>query len=176
MGPSGAGKSTFLNVLAGRAYQYGKVSGAGLGLQFHVDNQLGQSLWLPSFFLEHVRQPAAYLAGSAASLVSSCLTGAPPACPAGAVRVNKRDIDIRRLQAITGFVPQEDSVHEDLTVRENLVSRCCYKHAGRCYPSELVACARGMPYTCSLDVACGAASARLQAMWVLYQSLLSPQC
>ncbi|GAB4822174.1 hypothetical protein N2152v2_009220 [Parachlorella kessleri] len=64
MGPSGAGKSTFLNVLAGRATQYGKVSGA--------------------------------------------------------VRVNKRDIDIRRLQAITGFVPQEDLVHEDLTVRENL--------------------------------------------------------
>jgi hypothetical protein len=41
---------------------------------------------------------------------------------AGAVRVNKREMDLKRLQAITGFVPQEDVVHEDLTVRENLVS------------------------------------------------------
>eukprot|EP00887_Chlorella_sp_A99_P006238 scaffold3.g6238.t1 len=38
----------------------------------------------------------------------------------GRVRVNGQEMQLSRLQAITGFVPQEDIVHEDLTVRENL--------------------------------------------------------
>ena len=39
----------------------------------------------------------------------------------GRVRVNGREMELSALQAITGFVPQDDIVHEDLTVRENLV-------------------------------------------------------
>lgn len=39
----------------------------------------------------------------------------------GHVTVNGRDMHPRELKGIVGFVPQEDIVHEDLTVRENLV-------------------------------------------------------
>jgi ABC-type phosphate transport system ATPase subunit len=39
----------------------------------------------------------------------------------GRIRVNGRDMRPEGLRRITGFVPQEDVVHEDLTVRENLV-------------------------------------------------------
>ncbi|GFR49862.1 hypothetical protein Agub_g11964 [Astrephomene gubernaculifera] len=38
----------------------------------------------------------------------------------GQVRVNGEDMPVTRLKKITGFVPQDDIVHEDLTVRENL--------------------------------------------------------
>lgn len=41
--------------------------------------------------------------------------------PAGALRINGRDIGVPDLQSVVGYVPQEDIVHEDLTVRENLV-------------------------------------------------------
>lgn len=39
----------------------------------------------------------------------------------GRVTVNGREMKMNKLQSITGVVPQEDIVHEDLTVRENLV-------------------------------------------------------
>lgn len=39
----------------------------------------------------------------------------------GRVRANGRDMKPEALRDIVGFVPQEDIVHEDLTVRENLV-------------------------------------------------------
>ncbi|GIL95431.1 hypothetical protein Vretimale_1456 [Volvox reticuliferus] len=38
----------------------------------------------------------------------------------GQVRINGEDIPIDKLKKIMGFVPQDDIVHEDLTVRENL--------------------------------------------------------
>ncbi|KAK9803611.1 hypothetical protein WJX72_004863 [[Myrmecia] bisecta] len=38
----------------------------------------------------------------------------------GDVWVNERNIPLSRLRRILGFVPQDDIVHEDLTVRENL--------------------------------------------------------
>ncbi|KAL4458314.1 hypothetical protein ABPG75_013179 [Micractinium tetrahymenae] len=38
----------------------------------------------------------------------------------GRLLVNGREMRLAALQSITGFVPQEDIVHEDLTVRENL--------------------------------------------------------
>ncbi|KAL6769007.1 hypothetical protein ACKKBF_B17105 [Auxenochlorella protothecoides x Auxenochlorella symbiontica] len=39
----------------------------------------------------------------------------------GSLRINGRSVGIPDLQSVVGFVPQEDLVHEDLTVRENLV-------------------------------------------------------
>lgn len=39
----------------------------------------------------------------------------------GLIKVNGREMKMSELRTITGFVPQEDIVHEDLTVRENLV-------------------------------------------------------
>lgn len=39
----------------------------------------------------------------------------------GQMRANGREVSPESLKAIVGFVPQEDIVHEDLTVRENLV-------------------------------------------------------
>ena len=39
----------------------------------------------------------------------------------GGIRANGRDMRPEDLKGIVGFVPQEDIVHEDLTVRENLV-------------------------------------------------------
>jgi ABC-type multidrug transport system ATPase subunit len=39
----------------------------------------------------------------------------------GHLRVNGREMRADQLRGIVGFVPQEDVVHEDLTVRENLV-------------------------------------------------------
>lgn len=47
----------------------------------------------------------------------------PPPTPqaTGSLRINGRSVGIPDLQSVVGFVPQEDLVHEDLTVRENLV-------------------------------------------------------
>ena len=39
----------------------------------------------------------------------------------GRIKANGRELRPEQLQSIVGFVPQEDIVHEDLTVRENLV-------------------------------------------------------
>lgn len=39
----------------------------------------------------------------------------------GSIRVNGRAMRLPQLRVITGFVPQDDIVHEDLTVHENLV-------------------------------------------------------
>ena len=38
------------------------------------------------------------------------------------MKVNGRSLRLSALRSITGFVPQDDIVHDDLTVRENLVS------------------------------------------------------
>ena len=43
-------------------------------------------------------------------------------CPAswkitGTVKANEQEMDLRHLKKIVGFVPQDDIVHEDLTVK-----------------------------------------------------------
>lgn len=56
----------------------------------------------------------------------------PPASPpAGTVRVNGREMELGQLQAITGFVPQDDIVHEVRAVQRSV--RC--HHSWACAPS-----------------------------------------
>merc|ERR1719450_1712829 len=39
---------------------------------------------------------------------------------AGSIRVNGKQANISKLKSVIGFVPQDDIVHEDLTVREQI--------------------------------------------------------
>ncbi|KAG1680619.1 hypothetical protein FOA52_015068 [Chlamydomonas sp. UWO 241] len=52
----------------------------------------------------------------------------------GQVRVNGTPVLLSRLTNITGFVPQDDIVHADLTVRENLAYAAALKLPQREYP------------------------------------------
>lgn len=38
----------------------------------------------------------------------------------GRVRINTHEVPLQLIRSIKGFVPQDDTVHEDLTVQENL--------------------------------------------------------
>lgn len=46
----------------------------------------------------------------------------------GKVKVNGEDSDVRRLSSVMGFVPQDDVVHETLTVRENMIFAALLKN------------------------------------------------
>ena len=107
MGPSGAGKSTFLNVLCGKAKSYGKVTGTlrvnGEEVRHSIEGWGGG---IPCC------QPTEYHTLCVAFSSSSSSSSSQ-----GCASLQTRSVNVSPGKRAVGFVPQDDIVHEDLTVR-----------------------------------------------------------
>eukprot|EP00798_Chlamydomonas_sp_ICE-L_P004549 gene4549-14728_t len=137
MGPSGSGKTTFLNVISGkhRHYDLAGMSGyfppghSGSGKTTFLNAITGKlytacvyttrpvmsTNQLPSTSMGSGRM----LQGLSATTNADQVTGRNTQIT-GKIRINGGEMSLTKLKKITGFVPQDDIVHEDLSVRENM--------------------------------------------------------
>jgi ABC-type multidrug transport system ATPase subunit len=119
MGPSGCGKSTFLNVLSSKA-TYGMMTGEVEVLEVTTKTDLNANskrLRTKSLQRGDGLKEAPSLddvaSGSAASTSPSRVRASPS-------RGAKKGLGLMHIRLDMGYVPQDDTVHDELTVIENL--------------------------------------------------------